>query len=86
MGNPFFAYISFMRISVTVKPQKKANEVVETEDGLIVSLRATPEDGKANHALICVLADHYKIPKSSVRIATGHTSRRKIVEIQKNPA
>lgn len=75
-----------MRISVIVKPNKRQNSVEETDSGLSVSLRATPEKGKANAALICVLADHYKVPKSAVTIKTGKSSPKKMVHIEKYPA
>ena len=40
-----------------------------------------PEDGKANKALIALLAEALDIPKSSIRIAAGETSRLKTIEI-----
>jgi uncharacterized protein (TIGR00251 family) len=40
-----------------------------------------PEDGKANKALIALLAKSLDIPKSSIRIAAGETSRLKTIEI-----
>jgi uncharacterized protein (TIGR00251 family) len=40
-----------------------------------------PEDGKANKALIALLAKSLEIPKSSIRIAAGETSRLKTIEI-----
>jgi uncharacterized protein (TIGR00251 family) len=42
---------------------------------------APPEDGKANAALIALLADALGVPKRAVRIAVGDTSRTKTVEI-----
>jgi uncharacterized protein len=75
-----------MKYSVSVNTQKARNEVLETSQGLVVSLRAAPDRGKANAALVCVLADHFKVPKSSIEIRSGLTSRRKIVEKIKNPA
>ena len=75
-----------MRISVTVKPNKRQNIVEENDSGLSVSLRATPEKGKANAALICVLADHFNVPKSAVTITSGKSSPKMIVQIAKNPA
>ena len=38
-------------------------------------------DGKANEALIAFLAEHYGVPKSKVRIASGRKSRQKRVVI-----
>jgi uncharacterized protein (TIGR00251 family) len=40
-----------------------------------------PEDGKANKALIALLAKSLAVPKSSIRIAAGETSRLKTIEI-----
>lgn len=48
---------------------------------LKVRLAARAVDGKANEALIEFLAEHYKVPRSSVRITAGFKSRRKRVEI-----
>ncbi|HEY7854686.1 MAG TPA: DUF167 domain-containing protein [Aquiluna sp.] len=75
-----------MKISVLVKPNKRENIVEKTNVGLTVSLRAAPEKGKANAALICVLADHYNVPKSAITITSGKTSTKKIIQIEKNPA
>ena len=75
-----------MKVRVQVKPQRRLNSVQATDDGLIVELRAVPEDGKANAALVCVLADHFNVKKSQVRIISGHTSRIKLVEIENGSA
>lgn len=47
-------------------------------------VRAVPEDGKANAALVSLLAEKLDVPKSAVRIASGATSRLKRVEIAGN--
>ena len=46
-----------------------------------VRVRAVPEGGKANAALIELLADELDVPKSLVRIAAGQTARLKTVEV-----
>ena len=46
-----------------------------------VKLRAKPIKGEANRELIVVLANHFKLPKSSIRIIRGEHSKNKIVEI-----
>jgi uncharacterized protein (TIGR00251 family) len=43
---------------------------------------APPEDGKANKALIALLSKVLRTPKSAVRIASGETSRIKMVDIE----
>lgn len=48
-------------------------------------LRAQPQDGKANWALVCVLADHYGVAKSDVKILRGQAGKNKLVEIIGGP-
>lgn len=74
-----------MKISVQVKPGSKQNQVEEGSAGLVVKLKAPPVDGKANSALICVLAEHFGVRKSDVEILHGQAGRRKLVEIRKDP-
>ncbi len=71
-----------LRIWVTVKPQSKKEEIRNTADGgLIASVQAPARQGKANEALIQLLAGYFSTSKSSVRIIRGQTSRKKLVEI-----
>ena len=49
-------------------------------------VRAVPENGKANAALVALLAASLDVPKSAVRIASGATARLKRVEIIGNAA
>jgi len=44
-------------------------------------VRAVPEDGKANAALIELLAETLSVPKSAVRIAAGGSARLKRIDI-----
>ncbi|WP_208435280.1 DUF167 domain-containing protein [Bartonella phoceensis] len=44
---------------------------------LVIHLRAIPEDGKANRALIKFLAKQWKIPSSCIYLKSGATSRYK---------
>ena len=48
---------------------------------LKVRLAARAVDGKANEALVAFLAEHYKVPKRNVRIASGLKSRQKRILI-----
>ncbi len=70
------------RIWVTVKPRAKKEEVRKTDEGqYIASVHAPPQEGKANKALIELLANYFSVPKSSVRIIRGQTSRKKLIEV-----
>jgi hypothetical protein len=44
-------------------------------------VRAVPEDGRANAALVELVADEIGVPKSTVEVAAGKTSRLKTVLI-----
>jgi uncharacterized protein len=44
---------------------------------------AAPEKGKANEALIKLLASHFDVPKCAVNIIGGKTARTKIIDISK---
>ncbi len=70
------------KIWVTVKPRTKTEEVRKTDDGqYIATVHAPPQKGKANKALIELLANYFSVPKSSVRIVRGQTGRRKLIGI-----
>lgn len=72
-----------MIYAVTVKPgSKKGPLVVEENENLTVFLRERPVEGKANAALVKVLADHFGVTKSQVVIKTGSRGRKKLVEIK----
>lgn len=70
-----------------VTPKASADRVgavVADETGagwLQVAVTAVPEDGKANKAVIALLAKRWKLPKSTLSVVRGTTDRRKLVEI-----
>ncbi len=71
-----------MRINVRVKPNSRKEEVKElAPDRLEVKVGAPPEKGRANERVIELLAEHYGVKKSAVRILRGHSSREKLIEI-----
>ncbi|MEK9158846.1 MAG: DUF167 domain-containing protein [Patescibacteria group bacterium] len=72
-----------MKLKVRVQPNAKQDCLKETmADGTIkISLTAPAIDGRANQALIKFLSDHFKIPKSHIKLIRGLKSRNKIVEI-----
>ncbi len=51
-------------------------------DALKVRIKSAPVDGKANKELVETLAKAFGVPKSSVAIASGDTSKTKRVEIK----
>ena len=71
-----------MRVVLRVKPGSSKGPLVESDDeGLVVFVREKAIDGAANEGVIKLLADHFDVPKSRVRVVRGHTARIKQVEI-----
>jgi len=71
-----------VRIIVQAKPGAR-EENVEKVDELTyrVSVKEPPVQGRANEAICRVLAAHFGVPKASVTIISGATSRNKIIDI-----
>lgn len=71
-----------VEFAVKVHPRAKKNAITgELGDALKVSLTAPPIDGRANEASIEFFAKLLKVPRSSVTIASGLTSRNKIIRV-----
>jgi len=71
-----------LKIRVIVKPRSKRRELKCIANGeYAASLQAPARDGKANQALIELLSESFAVPKTSVKILLGQTSRKKLVEI-----
>jgi uncharacterized protein (TIGR00251 family) len=69
---------------VKVIPRSAKSEVVgEMSDGTLkVRIAAPPEKGKANEALIALLADHFGVGSDAVEIISGHGAASKLVRIK----
>jgi uncharacterized protein len=68
--------------AVKVHPRARKNAITgELGDALKVSLTAPPVEGKANEACIEFFANLLKVPRSSVTIAAGQTSRNKVIRV-----
>ena len=68
--------------AIKVHPRARKNAITGlVGDALKLALTAPPVEGKANQAVIEFFADLFEIPRSSVTIASGETSRNKVVRI-----
>jgi uncharacterized protein (TIGR00251 family) len=68
--------------SIKVHPRAHKNAITGAiGDALKLSLTAPPVEGRANQAVIEFFAELFEIPRSSVTIASGETSRNKVVRI-----
>jgi uncharacterized protein (TIGR00251 family) len=70
-----------MKIQVKVKPNSRTEELGREGDSFIVKVKEPPKEGKANRAVIKLLAEHFSIPQSQVRILSGFRSRSKVIEV-----
>lgn len=90
VGVPFGVVDDGVVIAVRLTPKASANAIrgiAQDSDGssfLKVAVTAPPEDGKANAAMLKLLAKTWKLPKTSLTVASGATSRRKVVHIAGN--
>ncbi len=79
-----------MKIFVKARTGAKVNEVVapqprlipEEEEWYIVKTKAEPVEGKANEAITILLAEHFGVARSQVRLIRGSTSKQKVFEIK----
>ena len=72
-----------IRLSIKVQPGSSKNRVLgETGGEWKIAVTAPPVDGRANAAVIKLLAEWLGVSRSAVQIVKGETSRRKIVEIE----
>ena len=72
-----------MKISVHIKPNSRHREEVvkNDDDTLTVYVKAPAIEGRANAAAIKLLAKHFKVASSKVKLVCGATSKYKIFEI-----
>jgi uncharacterized protein (TIGR00251 family) len=85
---PFRVSPDGVRVRLKVTPKSKREQIgglLDEPDGgrsLRVSVTAAPEDGKANAAVIALLAKQWGVAKSAISVVAGATDRRKLVEIR----
>ena len=78
---------SGVTFSIKVHPRAKKNGITgEVGDALKVALTAPPVEGKANEACNDFFAKLLEVPRSSVTIGAGETSRNKVIRVVGLPA
>ncbi|MGB7949329.1 MAG: DUF167 domain-containing protein [Candidatus Binatia bacterium] len=70
------------KIWITARPQAKKQQLMKVaDDEYRASVHAPAKDSKANQALVTLLAEHFAVPKSAVKICRGSSSRKKLIQI-----
>jgi len=70
-----------MKILIKVAPNSRVEEVISDKDKFLVRVKEPAKEGKANKAVIRLLAKHFKVPQSSIRVVSGLGSKNKVIEI-----
>ncbi len=74
--------LSSARLRVKVHARARRNELIGLQgDVLRIKVTAPPVEGKANAAVIDLLAAHLRVPKSSIRIVSGEHAPLKLIEV-----
>ncbi len=88
---PVRAVADGLTVAVKVTPKASRTKVtglVRDADGALligVAVSAPPEDGRANAALVKLLAKEWRLARSAVTVTSGATSRRKTLHIAGDP-
>ena len=71
-----------LKVKVKVQPGSRVEALEEQADGSwLARVKAPPVDGKANDALIALVAVHFGVRKAQVHIKSGASSRLKLISI-----
>jgi len=72
-----------MKIKIKVHPNSKKNKIIQKSDTVFECyIKAKPKQGKANQALIKLLADFFDIPEKDIKLIKGFKNRNKVFEIK----
>jgi uncharacterized protein (TIGR00251 family) len=70
-------------LRIKVKPGSREEDLTELPDGSwLARVKAPPVDGKANAALIALVAAHFGLRKAQVNIKSGAGGRQKLVQLE----
>ena len=70
-----------LELDIRVQPRASRNAIEIDGERITVRVTAVPESGKANDAVVALLAKRLGVPKRSVQIVRGHKSRDKRISI-----
>ena len=71
-----------MRIQIVVRARASRRRIEPAADGVLrVSVMEPAEDGRENASVIEAMAEHFGVPKRTIKIVRGYSSRRKLLEI-----
>ncbi len=74
-------FLAEMKISIRVKPNSKTEKIEKSGELLTAYVKEPARENKANLALINLLSEYFKVPKSQISIVSGLKSKQKVVEV-----
>ena len=72
-------------VELRVQPRARRTALAMTGGALKASVTAPPEDGKANDAVIALLSQEWRLPKSAFAVIKGATTRAKTLSVAGEP-
>jgi len=69
-------------IKLKIIPNSSKNDIIVENEIVKAKVTAQPIENKANKALIELISNKFKIPKTSIEIVKGHTSKEKTILIK----
>ena len=76
---------SGVTVDLRVQPRARRAALEAADGALKAQVTAPPEDGKANAAVIALLAGEWRLPKSSFDVIKGQTARAKTIRVTGAP-
>lgn len=86
-SSPFTAAADGLKVALRVTPKAGRNRIdgvaADADGGAVlkVAVTAAPEGGKANAALIKLLAKEWRLPQTTLAIVGGAAARRKLLHV-----
>ena len=77
---------SGVTVDLRVQPRARRAALEAADGALKAQVTAPPEDGKANAAVIALLAEQWRLPKSSFDVIKGQSAHAKTVRVAGEPA
>ena len=69
-------------IKLKIIPNSSKNDIILEDEFIKVKITAQPIENKANKALVEFLSKSFKVPKTSIEILKGDTSKEKTILIK----
>ena len=75
-----------MKVQVKVKPNSRTEELSREGDSFMVKVKEPPKEGKANQAVIRLLAEHFGVPQSQSGFSAASEAGIKLLRLRKSSA